>query len=131
MNKIDAWALVVARLLMAIIFLAAGAGKVTKFAATQGYMESMGIPGLLLPLVILTELGGGLAILLGYKVRPVSVLLAGFCVVSGLVFHHQFTDQAQMIMFMKNLAMAGGFLAIFVAGAGPISLDGRKVIAEN
>ena len=88
-------------------------------------MESMGVPGLLLPLVIFTELFGGLAILLGYKVRQVSVLLAGFCIISGVIFHHNFSDQAQIIMFMKNLAMAGGFLAFFVSGAGPISLDGR------
>jgi len=126
MNKLDAWVLVVARLLMAIIFLAAGAGKVANFAGTQGYMASMGVPGLLLPLVILMELGGGLAILAGYKVRWVALLLAAFCVISGVVFHGNFSDQTQLIMFMKNLAMAGGFLAILVSGAGPMSLDGRQ-----
>jgi putative oxidoreductase len=125
MNKTNSWALAVGRLLMAVIFVAAGAGKVANFAGTQSYMQSMGIPGILLPLVILTELGGGLAILLGYKVRLVSVLLAGFCIVSGAVFHHNFSDQTQMIMFMKNLAMAGGFLALFVSGAGSVSLDRR------
>lgn len=125
MEKTNAWVLVAGRFLMAVIFVAAGAGKIANFAGTQGYMESMGIPGVLLPLVILTELGGGLAILLGFKVRLVSILLAGFCIVSGVVFHHNFSDQTQMIMFMKNLAMAGGFLTLFVSGAGPISLDGR------
>ncbi len=125
MEKTNAWVLVAGRLLMAVIFVAAGAGKIANFAGTQGYMESMGIPGVLLPLVILTELGGGLAVLLGYRVRLVSILLAGFCVVSGIVFHHNFADQTQMIMFMKNLAMAGGFLTLFVSGAGTISLDGR------
>lgn len=124
-NKANSWALAVGRLLMAIIFVAAGAGKIANFPGTQGYMQSMGIPGILLPLVILTELGGGLAILLGYKVRLVSVLLASFCIVSGAIFHHNFSDQTQAIMFMKNLAMAGGFLALFVSGAGSFSLDSR------
>lgn len=124
MNKTNAWALAAGRLLMAVIFVAAGAGKLRNFAGTQGYMQSMGVPGILLPLVILTELGGGLAILLGYKVRLVAILLAGFCIVSGAIFHHNFSDQTQMIMFMKNLAMAGGFLTLFASGAGPISLDG-------
>ena len=109
---------------MAVIFVAAGAGKLRNFAGTQGYMQSMGVPGILLPLVILTELGGGLVILLGYKVRLVAILLAGFCIVSGAIFHHNFSDQTQMIMFMKNLAMAGGSLTLFASGAGPISLDG-------
>lgn len=125
MNKTNSWALAVGRLLMAVIFVAAGAGKIANFAGTQSYMQSMGIPGNLLPLVILTELGGGLAILLGYKVRLVSVLLAGFCLVSGAIFHHNFSDQTQTIMLMKNLAMAGGFLALFVSGAGSVSLDNR------
>lgn len=125
MNKTESWALLAGRVLMATIFVAAGAGKLANYAGTQGYMESMGIPGMLLPLVILTELGGGLAILLGYRLRLVAVLLAGFCIVSGLIFHHNFADQTQAIMFMKNLAMAGGFLAFFVSGAGPISLDAR------
>jgi len=124
-NKANSWALAVGRLLMAVIFVAAGAGKIANFAGTQSYMQSMGIPGILLPLVIVTELGGGLAILLGYKVRLVSVVLAGFCIVSGAIFHHNFSDQTQAIMFMKNLAMAGGFLALFVSGAGAVSLDSR------
>ena len=103
MNKANSWALATGRLLMSVIFVAAGAGKLANFAGTQTYMQSMGIAGILLPLVILTELGGGLTILLGYKVRLVSILLAGFCVVSGGIFHHNFSDQTQMIMFMKNL----------------------------
>ena len=93
-------------------------------------MQSMGVPGILLPLVILTELGGGLAILLGYKVRLVAILLAGFCVISGAIFHHNFSDPTQMILFMKNLAMAGGFMALVVSGAGPISLDSRSEMSK-
>jgi putative oxidoreductase len=125
MNKTDSLVLLASRILMAAIFVAAGAGKIASYSATQGYMESMGISGMLLPLVILTELGGGLAILLGYKARFVSLLLSAFCIISGAIFHHNFADQTQAIMFMKNLAMAGGFLAIYVSGAGFISLDER------
>ena len=125
MNNTNSLALLASRLLMSLIFVAAGAGKLANFAGTQTYMESMGVPGFLLPLVIFTELGGGLAILVGYKVRFVSVLLAGFCVASGAIFHRDFSDQTHMIMFMKNMAIAGGFLTLFVSGAGPISLDAK------
>lgn len=125
MNKTNSLALLASRLLMSLIFVAAGASKLANFAGTQTYMESMGVPGFLLPLVIFTELGGGLAILVGYKVRFLSVLLAGFCVVSGAIFHRDFSDQTHMIMFMKNMAIAGGFLTLFVSGAGPISLDAK------
>jgi len=124
-NQSNAWALAVGRSMMALIFVAAGAGKLANFEGTQAYMQSMGVPGVLLPIVVLTELGGGLTIFLGFKVRIVSILLAAFCVVSGAIFHHNFADQTQLIMFMKNLAMAGGFLTLFVSGAGPISLDGK------
>jgi putative oxidoreductase len=124
-NKSNAWALAVGRSMMAVIFVVAGIGKLANFEGTQAYMQSMGVPGALLSLVVLTELGGGLAILLGYKIRIVSILLAGFCLVSGAIFHHNVADQTQLIMFMKNLAMAGGFLMLFVSGAGPISLDGK------
>jgi putative oxidoreductase len=73
----------------------------------------------------LTKLGGGLAIFSGYKVRLVSVLLARFCIVSGAVFHHNFSEQTQTIVFLKRLTMAGGFLAFFVSGEGISSLAGR------
>jgi len=131
MNQLNAWVLVIGRIMMSVIFVAAGAGKLANFEATQGYMQSMGVPGALLPLVILTELGGGVSILLGYKVRLISILLAGFCIVSGAIFHHNFADQAQLIMFMKNLAMAGGFLMFFVSGAGQFSLDAKLAKVSN
>ncbi|MDE2579301.1 MAG: DoxX family protein [Hyphomicrobiales bacterium] len=117
-------ALLAARILMCVLFVVAGYGKITGYAHTQAYMQSAGVPGPLLPLVIATELGGGLAILLGFQTRIVAVLLAGFTVLSALFFHTNFADQNQMINFMKNLAIAGGFLSLFVSGAGAWSLDG-------
>jgi len=114
------------RVLMSAIFVMAGISKLGSYAATQGYMESMGVPGILLPLVILFELGGGLTVLLGWQTRISAFLLAGFCIVSALIFHANFGDQMQSILFMKNLAMAGGFLFLVAGGAGAWSLDARR-----
>ena len=114
------------RVLMSAIFLMAGISKLGSYAATQGYMESMGVPGILLPLVILLELGGGVTVLLGWQTRISAFLLAGFCIVSALIFHASFGDQMQSILFMKNLAMAGGFLFLVAGGAGAWSLDARR-----
>jgi putative oxidoreductase len=114
------------RVLMSAIFVMAGISKLGSYSATQGYMESMGVPGMLLPLVILLELGGGLAVLLGWQTRISAFLLAGFCIVSALIFHASFGDQMQSILFMKNMAMAGGFLFLVAGGAGAWSLDARR-----
>ncbi|MEJ2399448.1 MAG: DoxX family protein [Gammaproteobacteria bacterium] len=114
------------RLLLAIIFLIAGVGKITAYAGTAAYMASMGVPGALLPLVIVTELVGGIAIVLGYHTRVVAFLLAGFTLLAGAIFHHDFANQIQMLMFLKDLAIAGGFLLLIVNGAGAWSLDQRK-----
>ena len=114
------------RVLIAAIFLIAGLGKVTGYAATQGYMASMGVPGTLLPLVIALEVGGALAIIAGWQTRLVAFLLAGFSIVSALIFHSALGDQTQFILFMKNLAMAGGFLFLVAHGAGDWSLDARR-----
>jgi putative oxidoreductase len=116
---------IVARLLASTIFIGAGISKLgAGYAGTQGYMASVGVPGELLPLVIALELGGGIALLLGFQTRLVAFLLAGFCVVAGFIFHSG-ADQMQQIMLMKNLAMAGGLLAFTMFGAGRLSLDGE------
>lgn len=116
----------VARLLLGHIFLLAGLSKITGYAGTQGYMESMGVPGVLLPLVIALEIGGGLAVILGFFTRWAALLLAGFSLVAALIFHRNFSDQMQMIMFMKNFAIAGGFLLLYVQGAGAYSIDAKR-----
>lgn len=121
----DKVTLLVARLLMAQIFLIAGLGKIGNYAGTQAYMDAMGVPGMLLPLVILLEVGGGLALLLGFQTRWVSWALAGFTVIAAAIFHSNLADQMQMIMFMKNLAMTGGLLVLSVHGSGAYSLDQR------
>lgn len=111
-----------ARALMAFIFITAGYGKITGYEGTAGYMESMGVPGFMLPLVILVEFGGGIALLVGFQTRLAAAALAGFSIISGILFHGG-ADQMQQIMLMKNFALAGGLLAIVRTGAGKPSLD--------
>lgn len=120
------------RILLAQLFLMAGIGKITGYARTQGYMEAMGLPGVLLPLVILLEVGGALALVLGWQIRLTALTLAAFSVVSAAIFHADFADQIQMIMFMKNFAIAGGLLVL--AAQSPVtmlSLDARGHVATG
>ena len=114
----------VGRVLIAAIFILSGWGKIAAYAGTQAYMQSAGVPGGLLPLVILVELGGGLAIVLGLYTRTVAAVLAGFSVIAGLLFHSG-ADQVSQIMFLKNVAMAGGFLFLVANGPGKLSLDAK------
>jgi len=124
-TAISATLAIVARVLASAIFIVAGYGKLgAGYAGTQGYMASVGVPGELLPLVIALELGGGLALLLGFQTRLAAFLLAGFCIISAFIFHSG-ADQMQQIMFMKNLAISGGLLAFTMFGAGRMSLDGE------
>ena len=115
-----------ARLLLALIFIVAGWGKLQDPAGTAGYMSTVGLPAFLVWPTILLELGGGILILIGFQTRIVALLLAGFCVLSAVLFHFNLTDQGQFGNFFKNLAIAGGFLSLVVNGAGGWSLDGRK-----
>jgi putative oxidoreductase len=108
------------------MFVAAGYGKIGGYEGTQGYMEAMGVPGMLLPLVIVLELGGGLAIIAGWQTRVIAILLAGFCLVAAFIFHLDFADRMQSIMFMKNLSVAGGFLLLAAYGPGAFALDNRS-----
>ena len=116
----------VARVFLGHIFLLAGLSKITAYEGTAGYMEAMGVPGNLLPLVIAFEVIAGLAIIIGFQTRWTAVALAGFSVVAAVIFHSNFSDQIQMILFMKNIAIAGGFLLLAVHGAGSYSLDNRR-----
>ena len=111
------------RIGLALLFIISGWGKISGYAGTQQYMEAMGVPGALLPLVILLELGGGLAIAAGLFSRWVALALAGFSVVTALVFHANFGDTMQAINFWKNIGMAGGFLLLAAQGAGAFSID--------
>ncbi len=111
------------RIGLSLIFIISGWGKIAGYAATQQYMEAMGVPGALLPLVIALELGGGLAILTGAFTRWIALALAAFSLASAALFHANFGDAAQAINFWKNVAMAGGFLMLAAHGAGMLSFD--------
>ena len=126
MNTLQSLAAPLGRILLSLIFVQSGLNKIVNYAGTQGYMESAGVPGGLLPLVIAVEVAGGLAVILGWHARLAAFLLAGFSLLSGLLFHGNFADQMQMILLMKNVALAGGFLMIVSHGAGPFSVDNRK-----
>ncbi|MBV8465729.1 MAG: DoxX family protein [Burkholderiales bacterium] len=117
---------VAARVLMSLIFIIAGWQKVGAYAGVQGFMQSLGVPGALLPLVILVELGGSIALLLGYQTRLAALLLAGFSLLAGTLVHFHPGDEQQMIVFMDNLAMAGGLLLFAQYGGGAFSLDGWR-----
>jgi len=116
------------RILLSLLFLMAGLGKLGDMAGTQGYMSAMGVPApaLMLPLVIALEVGGALALIVGWQTRLVAFLLAGFSLVSALIFHRDFGDQIQMIMFLKNVSIAGGLLVVVAHGAGALSVDNRR-----
>jgi putative oxidoreductase len=111
------------RIGLSLIFIISGWGKLAGYAATQGYMESMGVPGMLLPLVIALELGGGLAILAGLYTRWIAIALALFSIVAALIFHSSLGDPMQAILFWKNFALAGGFLMLAANGPGPLSVE--------
>jgi putative oxidoreductase len=115
------------RIFIAALFLMAGIGKLgAGYAGTQGYMEVMGVPGILLPLVIALEIGGAILVIAGLWTRISALALAAFTILSAVLFHADFSDQMQQIMFMKNFAIAGGFLLLAVAGAGAWSIDARR-----
>jgi putative oxidoreductase len=113
------------RALIAAMFLIAGLGKISGYAGTQGYMEAMGVPGAMLPLVIALEVLGALAIIAGYRTRLVAAALAGFTLAAAFLFHGG-ADQMQRIMLLKNVAVAGGFLFLVARGAGGWSLDAKR-----
>ncbi|MNZ10465.1 Inner membrane protein YqjF [compost metagenome] len=116
----DAVLALIARVLMAYIFLVAGWGKISAYSATVEYMESMGVPGALLPLTILVEFGGGLALLFGFQARFAAFGLGLFSVITAFIFHDGAQDS---INFMKNFAIAGGLFFLMLHGAGKMSLD--------
>jgi len=125
-DKLAPPAFAVARVLMAQVFILSGLSKIGAADAIRGYMEAMHVPGALLWPTIAFEIGAGLLIVLGYRTRILAWLLAGFCVATALIFHHQFSDQMQTTNFLKNIAMAGGWVLLACVGAGPLSLDARR-----
>jgi putative oxidoreductase len=104
-----------------------GLSKLAAYTATVGYIGAVGLPlpPLAFLMAVLIELGGGLLLLSGYRVRFASLVMAVFCIATAVFFHRNLADQNQMIHFLKNVMMAGGLLQITYFGAGAFSLDGR------
>ncbi len=125
MKKIETFISPVARTFLALIFILSGLGKITSFEGYQAYMEATGVSGMLLAPTITFELGAALAILLGWQTRIAALLLLGFSLLTAVAFHSNLGDQIQQMMFLKNVAMAGGFLLLVQHGAGAYSLDAR------
>ena len=106
--------------MLAYIFVLEGAQKIANYAGVVDYMQSNGVDGRLLPLVILTELGDGMLVRFGLKTRWAAIALSGYCLLTALLFH---LSADQTIHFSKNVAMAGGILTLATCGPGPWSLD--------
>lgn len=115
------------RLFLAVLFFLSGAGKLANPSGTIAYIASSGapLPAVGLVIAVAIELGVCSFFLLGYKTRTAASILALFCVAAAMMFHHNFADQNQLIHFMKDLAIAGGFLQVTALGAGAFSLDAR------
>lgn len=117
--------ILIARLLLGFLFLIAGLGKLGDVQGFAGYMASGGVPAFLAWPVILLEILGGFALIIGWQARLAALALAVFCLSSGVLYHFVPGDQMQMTSFFKNLALAGGYLLLFVQGAGAYSVDAR------
>ncbi|RTM08049.1 MAG: DoxX family protein [Hyphomicrobiales bacterium] len=116
------------RILLAVIFLLSGFGKLTAISGTAAYFGALGlpVPTVTAVLVGLIELLGGIAVLVGFQTRIVAWVLAIFTIATGLVAHTGWADQMQMIQFLKNLAITGGFLLLASSGAGAYSIDAKR-----
>ena len=115
----------VGRIFISLIFLVAGVGKILNYEGTVGYMESFGVSGYLLIPAIIIEILFPLLIIVGYKTKFSAIILALFAILLAVIFHTDFSNQMQLMSFLKNFAIAGGFLIIFVRGAGKYSIDQR------
>lgn len=124
MKNLENTALLIARIFMPILFIVAGYGKLgDAYAGTAQYMQAMGVPTFLLPLTILLELSGGLAVLFSLLTRTEALFTAGFNLLTALLFHTNFAEGVNQLMFLKNLTIAGGYLLLAVTGPGAFSID--------
>lgn len=116
----------IGRIMLALIFILAGIGKIIDPASTMGYMQAMGVPSMLFWPTIMLEVLGGLALAVGYKVPLVAFALAVFSIIAAVLFHINFGDKMQIILFLKNIAMAGGLLLLAVGGTTAYSIDRKR-----
>ena len=113
----------IGRIFISLIFLLSGFNKITNYEETIIWMESFGLPGFLLIPTIILEITAPILIIIGYQVRFSAAFLAIFCIGTAIIFHNDFSNQMQLIAFMKNFALAGGFLFLVTNGAKDFSID--------
>ena len=123
MDKIEAYIPTAARLMLSALFIMGGLGKLADVSGFAGYIAMGGLPGFLAWPAILFEIAVGVSMILGFQTRIMALLAAGFCIVTALLYHNNFADQAQMINFLKNVGLAGGFLMVFAHGPGKLALS--------
>ena len=113
----------IGRIFISGVFLLSGFNKIGNYDGTVGWMESFGLPGFLLIPAIILEILAPILIIIGYQTRIAAGALSLFCLATAIIFHNDFSDQMQFIAFMKNIALAGGFLFLVVNGAKGYCLD--------
>ena len=113
----------IGRIFISLVFLLSGFNKIGNYEGTVDWMVSFGMPGIFLIPAIILEVGAPILIIIGYKVKISAALLSLFCIATAVIFHNDFSNQMQFISFMKNIALAGGFLFLVVNGAKDFSLD--------
>ena len=113
----------IGRIFISLVFLLSGINKIGNYEGTIGWMESLGMPGIFLIPAIILEIGAPILIMVGYKVKISAALLGLFCIATAVIFHSDFSNQMQFISFMKNIALAGGFLFLVVNETKDFSLD--------
>ena len=118
-------AMLVGRVMLAAMFFWTGYGRLMSLTSIHNYVADWGVPGALKPVLVVWEIGAGLLLLAGFHTRAAAIALAIFCVLSGFLVHLHGDDEIQLIDFMKNMALTGGFLYVFACGAGSYSLDAR------
>jgi len=127
-SKVPAYLPLLGRILIGVPFLMSGLGKIGAYDRVVGMIAAAGLP--LAPLgwviAIAVEIGGGLLLIAGFRVRPAAFVMAAFTLAAAIFFHRNFADQNQMIHFLKNIMLIGGLLNIVYFGAGPLSLDNRS-----
>ena len=113
------------RIMISALFLLNGIFKINNYEGTIGWMEGFGLPGILIVPAIILEIVGSVMIIVGYKAKTAAGFLSLFCIATAFIFHNDFADQMQFTSFLKNIALAGGFLILFVNGAKGFSLDNK------
>ncbi|SEA95280.1 DoxX family protein [Paraburkholderia sartisoli] len=133
-RSVDSGVILIARIALAVLFLWSGVMKLTGYAGFVGYLQSKGVPfvPIAAPIAVAVETLGGLFLVLGFKIRPLGIVMALYTVATAIMGHDfwNITDAAlqhdMVIHFWKNIGIAGGFLLLFVTGAGRISIDGAR-----